>query len=308
MKKLLPILFVICFGCKKSPAPPPVVTYTITATSEGNGSISQSGAHSVLSGTDQYYDMTPNAGYALEALTVDGNSVKNTNPYVFKNVISNHTIVAKFGVPFKITTIAAPNGLIECSDSMAFTGDSVVVTFYGNDSYHADSLFIDGQFIKIVDGAYSYTLTNVTRSHTVMVTFSNSIPQSVRDSLNTILLNSKNGTWHYTYVESRVDGGVFDWQELTQFYPCIKDDYLQFMPGFQYLWSINGTACGFGWKVVDDVGTYKFTLNGKGVILYHGSRIDTLAINKLTSDSLIVTSRAAYQAQTSIKYVCVPGK
>jgi hypothetical protein len=134
--------------------------------------------------------------------------------------------------------------------------------------------------------------------------------------LNNQIVLSNGLVWHYASAESRVDGGIFFWQDLLapDHYPCAKDDYLQFNSGYGYLWSINGTACSYGWKVSDETGTYKFTANGKNLLLSHSGAIDTLAINKFTlgpdgkPDSLVVTSRAAYQARTSLKYHCYPAK
>ena len=71
-------------------------TYTIQATvSGGNGTISPSGSVSV--NKDKEFTITPNKGYVIASLKVDGTEVENpSNTYTFTNVTNNHTIVVSF--------------------------------------------------------------------------------------------------------------------------------------------------------------------------------------------------------------------
>ena len=73
-------------------------TYTIQATvSGGNGTISPSGPVSVNKGVDKEFTITPNKGYVIASLKVDGTEVENpSNTYTFPNVTSNHTIEVSF--------------------------------------------------------------------------------------------------------------------------------------------------------------------------------------------------------------------
>ena len=73
-------------------------TYTIQATvSGGNGTISPSGPVSVNKGDDKEFTITPNKGYVIASLKVDGTEVENpSNTYTFPNVTSNHTIEVSF--------------------------------------------------------------------------------------------------------------------------------------------------------------------------------------------------------------------
>ena len=68
--------------------------YTIKATAGVNGAISPSGSVSVRSGKDQTFTITPDKGYAISDVKIDGKSVGAS--YTFENVKGNHTIKAIF--------------------------------------------------------------------------------------------------------------------------------------------------------------------------------------------------------------------
>jgi len=73
-----------------------IETFTITATADQGGTISPSGSVSVVSGSSQTFTITPNVGYKIKDVKVDGTSVGTVNTYTFTNVTSNHTIEAVF--------------------------------------------------------------------------------------------------------------------------------------------------------------------------------------------------------------------
>ena len=70
--------------------------HTIKATAGTNGSISPSGWTSVRDGRDQTFTITPDKGYAVAKVLVDGKSVGAVKSYTFKNVTKDHTIEAIF--------------------------------------------------------------------------------------------------------------------------------------------------------------------------------------------------------------------
>ena len=77
---------------------PDTTTHTITASVEGGkGTISPSGLVNVIEGESQEFIITPNEGYEIASLKVDGTEVENpSNTYTFTNVTSNHTIDVSF--------------------------------------------------------------------------------------------------------------------------------------------------------------------------------------------------------------------
>ena len=70
--------------------------HTIKATAGANGSISPFGWISIREGWDQTFTITPDKGYAVAKVLVDGKSVGAVTSYTFKNVTKDHTIEAVF--------------------------------------------------------------------------------------------------------------------------------------------------------------------------------------------------------------------
>lgn len=71
-------------------------TFTITASAGAGGSISPSGAKSVLQTTSQSYTITPASGFAVKDVLVNGSSVGAVTSYTFPNINANHSITATF--------------------------------------------------------------------------------------------------------------------------------------------------------------------------------------------------------------------
>lgn len=70
--------------------------FTISATAGGGGSISPSGNTSVIEGGSQSFTITPNKGFKIESVIVDGVSVGAVSSYNFSNVTSAHSISISF--------------------------------------------------------------------------------------------------------------------------------------------------------------------------------------------------------------------
>ena len=70
--------------------------YTIEATAGTGGSISPSGNVSVREGRDQTFTITPDKGYAVSNVKIDGKSIGAVKSYTFENVSRTHTIEVIF--------------------------------------------------------------------------------------------------------------------------------------------------------------------------------------------------------------------
>ena len=70
--------------------------YTIKATAGAGGSISPSGNVSVREGRDQTFTITPDKGYAVVNVKIDGKSIGAVKSYTFENVKRAHTIEVSF--------------------------------------------------------------------------------------------------------------------------------------------------------------------------------------------------------------------
>lgn len=70
--------------------------FTITATAGNGGTIAPTGATKVYKGTSKAFTITPNEGYHVDSLTVDGTAVNVVTEYTFSDVTANHTIAVTF--------------------------------------------------------------------------------------------------------------------------------------------------------------------------------------------------------------------
>lgn len=81
----------------------PITQYTITATSNGNGTIDPQGNITAEHGKDYTFTFTSNNGYKVAKVYVDGVETKvENNKYTFKAVSTNHTISVTFELARKL--------------------------------------------------------------------------------------------------------------------------------------------------------------------------------------------------------------
>ena len=152
----------------------PPVTHTITASAGANGAISPSGSVVVTQGANQTFTITPNSGYQIASVLVDGLSQGAVASYTFTNVTASHTISATFSVippnTHAITASAGANGSISPSGSVVVTeGANQSFTITPNSGYQIANVLVDGASVGAVS---SYTFTNVTTGHTISASFS----------------------------------------------------------------------------------------------------------------------------------------
>ena len=142
--------------------------YTITTSAGANGSISPSGPVGVNSGANQTFTISPNTGYEVADVRVDGADQGAITSYTFSNVTAAHTISATFAPGYTITATAGSNGSISPSGAVTvIPGANQTFTISPNTGYYAD-VVVDG----VDQGAItSYTFSNVTAVHTISATF-----------------------------------------------------------------------------------------------------------------------------------------
>ena len=117
--------------------------YTIKATAGAGGSISPSGNVSVREGRDQIFTITPDKGYAVSNVKIDGKSIGAVKSYTFENVSRTHTIEVIFmkangnpqtGVFVDVSTgsyyedavdWAVENGITKGTDDTHFSPDGI---------------------------------------------------------------------------------------------------------------------------------------------------------------------------------------
>ena len=117
--------------------------YTIKATAGAGGSISPSGNVSVREGRDRTFTITPDKGYAVSNVKIDGKSIGAVKSYTFENVRRTHTIEVIFmkangnpqtGVFVDVATgsyyedavdWAVENGITKGTDDTHFSPDGI---------------------------------------------------------------------------------------------------------------------------------------------------------------------------------------
>ena len=147
-------------------------SYTITASAGSNGSISPTGAVSVASGASRAFTITPNSGYRVSSVLVDGVSVGAVTSYTFNNVTANHTISASFTAnttSYTITASAGSNGSISPTGAVSVaSGASRTFVITPKTGYRVSNVLVDGRSMGAVR---SYTFSNVAANHTISVRY-----------------------------------------------------------------------------------------------------------------------------------------
>jgi hypothetical protein len=140
---------------------PPVLSFAGTATVDTF--VVQAGQNMPL-----YIDTV--AGYYIDSLYVDGNSIAPQDTFTFVNVTAPHTITAVFGIYAYPITASAFNGTITPSGATYVDyGSNQGYAFAPNPGYQLDTLYVDG--VPNYDSASSFTFYNVTSWHTITAVY-----------------------------------------------------------------------------------------------------------------------------------------
>lgn len=150
--------------------------YIIEAMAGQGGTISPSGRVSVTEGGSQSFYITPDYGYYIVDVLVDGVSVGAVNSYTFYNVTANHTIYAVFAwgggeitIQYVIDASAGEGGTITPHGKVyVVSGGSRTFTIAAADGYQLTDVLVDGISVGAMD---TYTFTNVRKNHTIQAVF-----------------------------------------------------------------------------------------------------------------------------------------
>lgn len=150
----------------------PPAECTLTATAGAGGTISPAGSVTLPSGSGQAFSITPDAGYQIADVKVDGVSVGAVTLYNFTNIDANHSIAASFASiapPVSTYTVTAqartPYGTVSPSGTTSVnTGGSLLVTIKASPKHRIDYVMVNG----VNRGAVkSVQLQNITTNYTV---------------------------------------------------------------------------------------------------------------------------------------------
>jgi hypothetical protein len=145
-------------------------TYSITATAGENGSISPRGSVAVAGDADQTFTITPDSGYSIADVLVDGVSRGAIASYAFSQVAADHTIAVEFAVnTYWISASAGDHGDIDpVGDTNVADGASQTFTIVPDDGYSVASVQVDGVDQGLLT---SYAFENIDADHTITASF-----------------------------------------------------------------------------------------------------------------------------------------
>ena len=148
------------------------IVLTVTANSGANGTITPSGAVPVDYGCNQQFDANANTGYTVDKWTVDGNVAQTgETTYTLSNITTMHTVAVSFKIlTYTISASAGANGSIDpTGDIVKDYGSSQLFTATPATDYNVNTWYLDGAPVQ--SGGTTYTLSNITATHTVSVSF-----------------------------------------------------------------------------------------------------------------------------------------
>ena len=142
-------------------------TYNITTYADAHSSVSPSNI-TVAYGGSQTLNFSATQGYRFN-VTVDDAPQGQISSYTFNNVTAPHTVNVTSTQLFTITASAGSGGSIIPSGSVVVGyGQTQQFNFTANTGYHISKVLVDNVSQSI---ALSYTFSNVTKNHTIAVSF-----------------------------------------------------------------------------------------------------------------------------------------
>ena len=143
----------------------------ITATSGANGAVTPAGITLYSSGATPTYTITPDTGYHVADVLVDGSSVGAVTSYTFPSLTTSHTISATFAInQYTVTSsVASGQGSISPLGVTTYNyGATPTYTITRNSTYSIGNVLVDGTSVGAVT---SYTFPALAANHTISASF-----------------------------------------------------------------------------------------------------------------------------------------
>jgi hypothetical protein len=151
----------------------PVPKYTVTASAGAGGTISPT--LTANAGTSPVFTVTPNTGYYVASVVVDGSTVASNialgakYSYTFSNLAANHTVSATFATrSYNIVASAGTGGSITPTNTWMLYNSSQTITITPDSGKKIASVLVDGISVGAVS---SYTFSSISADHTLQATF-----------------------------------------------------------------------------------------------------------------------------------------
>lgn len=152
--------------------------YTIAVAQGSHGSVTPGTDLTVDYGATPTFRITPDLGYHVASVTVDGSpvSMTSTNQYTFPAVAADHTISVSFAIDrFTLTpSVTGGRGTISpVTEQIVDYGATPTFTLAPETGYHVSEVRVDGNLV-IMTGTNEYTFPAVRANHEISVTFTTS--------------------------------------------------------------------------------------------------------------------------------------
>ncbi|MCX6877371.1 MAG: hypothetical protein NTW21_26715 [Verrucomicrobia bacterium] len=152
--------------------------YTITASAGSDGNISPAGTTTFIKRKTALYTITPNAGYYIQDVQVDGASIGSVKYYTFDPLYANHTITATFAntpPAYSVTAAAGAGGSVSPVGTVNGVQGGTQTFAIAPNSGLLSSLRVDGQ---PMGSRHSFTFADLNHNHTLAASFRGTINAS----------------------------------------------------------------------------------------------------------------------------------
>ena len=147
------------------------IIYSITASAGAGGTISNSGTTTASCNGQWNYTITPNSGYRIQDVLVNGQSVGAVTSYAFPTgTTTTQTIAATFALnTYQITASSNTGGAIYPPGATTVSsGANQTCSINPILGYHITNVTVDGTSVGAVN---LYTFSNLAANHTIAATF-----------------------------------------------------------------------------------------------------------------------------------------
>ena len=140
----------------------PPDSYVVTVNCGEHGTVTP-GTADYESGTEVTLTVTPDSGYRVKSVTLDGKAVTLTNgKYTFK-VTANCTFEAEFeAIPadrYTVTVKCGEHGTVTPGTADYESGTEVTLTVTPDSGYRVKSVTLDGKAVTLTNGKYTFKVT-----------------------------------------------------------------------------------------------------------------------------------------------------
>ena len=168
------------------------ITPSVVGGATGHGSISPPGVQTVVLGDTPTFTFTPDPGYRVNAVRVDGDLVAPSTPtsYTFPAVSGSHTIAVEFAAnEFTITpSVAGGHGnVLPGTAQVVSVNATPTFTFWPDPGFHVAEVRVDGALVTLT-GEDAYTFPAVSASHSISVSFAADTPAPAKHTITPSVL------------------------------------------------------------------------------------------------------------------------